>query len=528
MSSAPRRNLRLRWLLLFILAAAWLGLAHSDSIVRHLVAVALLQQNSQGGATGHVFTTIQVSPPEAAIGQRVQIFPQPAPSPPPKPAPLIGPALCTGAAVVPSVRFARDATRQLLTVEFRNRGSESCRLGPSVRVGGSNISDQSGTLKMPLCHECGTVPAPSLKPVTLDPGQATTLQLDWPLEATAAAGTCRDAGSFWVGIDTGDRETPGPGAEFRLNAGTLRLCPPIDYGSFQPVDDGAATLLPVRLTLSADQPDYYPDEFMQLKLVAEDPAHFLADSLKSCADLLLLTELRQPEGPTQFTSIAVKGAGTSPHLAASRPRHSSQQELVLSETAKFPAEISYFSGTGLTAEHEVSYVSTCGGWQTLARSSRIETHLAETPLPAPKWGPPADGFALALAAEREAYPLGQDVPLHIACTRFDRDWAISGSTEVPICPVQLEAVDAAGNKVLGASTDFFIRTSHGCSGTRHVEGDAVVEWQSSLATEGHLPPLPGIYHVTAAWEAHDDDDPEAKPVLVHSAPLTVTITGKPQ
>ena len=59
---------------------------------------------------------------------------------------------------------------------------------------------------MPLCHECGTVPAPSLKPVTLDPGQATTLQLDWPLEATAAAGPARrDAGSFWVGIDTGDR-----------------------------------------------------------------------------------------------------------------------------------------------------------------------------------------------------------------------------------------------------------------------------------------------------------------------------------
>jgi hypothetical protein len=507
MSSGTRGARLARRLLL--LAVACLALARSDpSGVLRVIGMALAEPNGQPGP-------------------KMQMIPGPRRAQ--SVAPMLkafGAVQCSAKALDPEVTFTHDDTRQRLTVEFRNSGEEACWLGPDVLFGA--WTDSSGDLKIPSCYQCGAMPPVAMEPAMLEPGQATALRLDWPLESAATTGSCRDAGRLEVAVDNGVRSEPGPpGVEFWLYQRRLRLCPPVNYGPYQPVDS-AAPPAPVRLVLSADEAAYYPDEFMVLHLAAEDPGHILADSAKSCADLSLLTKLRRPDMPTKFTIAAVSRQSARPYLPVNSPGSVWQQELVPSATEKFPDEISYFIGTGYAAEHAASYVSPCrGGWETLARSADLETRLADVSPALPRWGKPIDGFAVALSADRANYRLGQDIPLHIACTRYARDWT-SRAALGPSCEVALDAIDAAGRKVPQSSTEFFVRNTTVVvePSTWHVKGDAVVESWSSLGTGGRLPAQPGTYHITATWLAHDDDHPETKPSKVQSPPLTVTITDR--
>jgi hypothetical protein len=534
MSDGSRGRRAGHWFMLLALTAIWLGLAHKDQgDVPGSITVVQLQPNGQPAKMLVQLPNQLPSPLRAVVAFGPSVQPgssaQSAPAPP---AQSPGPALCGAEMVDSSVTFAHDASHQLLTVEFRNLGAAPCRLGADPRFAASNIAEQSGLLKIASCYRCGTMP-PAMEPVTLEPGQATALRLDWPTEAAATPGSCRDADSIGIGIGKYDRTTPGPGINLELYTGKLRLCPPVNYGPYRPVEPAAP--VPVRLALSADQPDYYPDELMHLHLAAEDPGHALAKAFDSCSNLFLLTKLRQPAGQTRLTMIAVPPGRNMPHLPANGThvfanllRGDWQPDLEPSVTTSFPSEMTYFVGTGLTAEHEASYVSTCGGWATVARSADLETRVIDGPPAPPRWGVPTDGFALALAADRDRYPLGRDVPLRISCTRFARDWSVEGSTEVPLCWAKLEVVDEAGTVVPASDTEFFPLMTHGWRGTRHVEADAVVEEPTSLATEGHLPARPGTYRVTATWLAHDDDDKSQAPRPVRSPPLTLTIADPGQ
>ena len=450
--------------------------------------------------------------------------PPPMPLPPDAPGPILEPR-CGPSDLDEGLAFRAADKRQEIDIAFRNISGRSCTLPPVEAIGFGSGADRNAGVEAacPDCDRPGTHRAASLAPAA-----TAVVTLSVPTESAAASGACRDA--EYLSVMLGDRRSD-PKLRFGLDfsAIMMRACAPARFSPYLTVDDRS---VPGReaptLTLTVEHSVYYTDEIVRLHVAATGARPVVAKALKACPRLAVMTKVRYAQGETALTLTELgldrpewrNGFAAIPVTRAHMGTH-----WEAAGTAKFPDELVYESTEPKDARHEAAYVSLSDdGWRTVARSNSVGVQAVDPPVTEPDWGPQADGFAVALAVERDRYQLGQDIPLHIACTRFGQGWTMTHNGLGSLCDATVTVADADGRPVKPTEERF--RGGSYVPQLAHVEKETVIRPPPlSLRRAAFLPQVPGTYQLTAIWTARDDDVPDPEPVTVQSPPVTVHIVG---
>jgi hypothetical protein len=369
-----------------------------------------------------------------------------------------GRAACESSALDKTIRFDTDGTNQKIIFGFRNVSEQPCSLRPITGLGLWSIAEHYMTSGMPRCRSCSAGDnggfARAMSRLPLEPRQSATFTLEWPVAPDAEAASCHNIDDVFLHNDASPTESL---VQFTVQQAALRLCDPVTSGAYQVLaSDESDRPLPVALNLTPNDTKYFPDEPIEMRLAADDPGHLLGAAFKSCGTLLLMQRVRAPTGDMRFKIINLTSAPSHWQDGFVTTFKSDSSSTIYSDpvvAAKFPDEMEYLAGRGWRAEggqpsaieHDAAYISICDHrWQTIATSNVVQVHATDSVTQEPKWGPQSSGFALSVTVDRDAYKLGQDVPLHIACIRNGQDWTVENVYYNPACAPHIEIVDSNG------------------------------------------------------------------------------------
>ena len=145
----------------------------------------------------------------------------------------------------------------------------------------------------------------------------------------------------------------------------------------------------------------------------------------------------------------------------------------------------------------------------------------------PDWGEQIDGFAISATIDQDTYAVGAHIPMHLACRRSSRDWAVEvNAFSGPCDDVEIELRDSTGKTVTADAHDRHI--SYAGDKTQNIRADVVVFREIPLERLGLLPKQAGTYWMAAIWRPRQQISPQAPGVAARSKPIPVHIIDPPR
>ena len=150
------------------------------------------------------------------------------------------------------------------------------------------------------------------------------------------------------------------------------------------------------------------------------------------------------------------------------------------------------------------------------------------------WGKQSNGFSVSLTLDKEHYSVGEIIPLHLACTRFNEDWEVFDDNK--LCEPYIEIRDNAGKPVALEHTNrkfshgipCGISIGHGARFIKHIEEGVIIPYEMVLDDNtclndgfddtGVFISRAGTYSIVAKWNPAYGSKDEAS-----SVPITFTI-----
>lgn len=394
---------------------------------------------------------------------------------------------CRADELDPSLQVTDEPGGQYtITISFRNTSVEPCFMGPPY-AGGTRLTLQPGG----SLHQNLKSSTPGVGGITSCTHRTETSvgMNEYMSSFTLASPSLLKplCSRFTVG-DHGDYLPDGGGAEV----------------------SGAATTLEPSIRWKNDPDARYTRERIPLRVIINDSAHQLASDEDSCPRLLVRvrnTSVRVQE--VQNVTCKIDGSAGSGTIV---------EEFDASNVSKWvDGEYTLQVSGWVTREGHYTFVSTADALRLSVVGGKF-IHR--------KWGRQVRGLGVDLTLDKDAYPLGEDIPLHIAMANFSSTVRIVAQYPLwdpPAIAVQVR--DSMGNPV--PVSGGAVWGGHGSCGT--YSPGVIVQNELKLSQMGLLPREPGVYSVVAIWQPTPNGDwsclfsPRSPDYRIESAPAVFTV-----
>lgn len=258
--------------------------------------------------------------------------------------------------------------------------------------------------------------------------------------------------------------------------------------------------------LSSRKPRYYQGELFTLHVGLVDSVTG-PPSGADCPTLFLRE--RSPDGATRFDEVRPSGFKTCETFTLGADRNADWQ-------SGFEVDAGVRSRSTGIGEHSFELLQSVGsprdGTVQFVRSNKLTLQIKDPALISRKWQGKANGVGVDVTLDKDAYKLGEDVPLHIATENFDAPVPIYAISPVwdPYPAIGVEVRDTTGRS-LPANERFpseALWSGHGRGPFPCPPGE-LVTIERTLASQGWLPNRPGVYVVVVTWRTFDGTHVEA-------------------
>jgi hypothetical protein len=252
--------------------------------------------------------------------------------------------------------------------------------------------------------------------------------------------------------------------------------------------------------LSSRKPRYYQDEIFTLHVGLVDSVAG-PPSGSECPTLFLRE--RSPDGAIRFDEVRPSGFKTCETFTPGADRNADWQ-------SGFEVDSGVRSRWTGIGEHSFELFQSVGsprdGTVQFVRSNKLAVQIDDPALISRKWQGKVNGVGVDVTLDKDAYKLGEDVPLHIGTENFDASVPIYAISPVwdPYPAIGVEVRDTTG-RPLPANERFSSETfwtGHG-RGPFPCPPGKLVTIERTLASEGWLPNRPGVYVVVVTWRTFD-------------------------
>jgi hypothetical protein len=412
------------------------------------------------------------------------------------------------------------APENYFTVAFDMQNTSESPCVPQPQTGFPMFEVEPGKETKPfdLCMDCeDRLPNGQYRghdPVVLNSGEIAHQTLRWKTTAPSEAVKCLKLSALFGPVLTVVPSLyPQVCSEIEVSRTYAGMFAPPEPKSGPPAEQGAELFV-----LSSSKPRYYQDENFMLRVGLVSPGAG-APSGEECPTLFL--RVKSPDGSTRFDATQPTGFKTCKSFSMGADRNRDWQ-------SGFEVD-SGVSGrwTGI-GEHSLELFEPVGsssdGRIQFARSNKLTVQI-EDPANIPrKWQGKVKGVGVDVTLDKDAYQLGEDVPLHIAVENFDAPVPIYAIDPVwdPYQAIGIEVRDATGRLLLEneKSPSGVVWMGHGRGPVPYPAGK-VVSIERSLAGQGWLPTRPGTYTVVVTWCPIDGTDYKPGPGI------SLASTGKP-
>jgi len=407
---------------------------------------------------------------------------------------------CRADELEPSLQIADEPGGvYTITINFRNTSVEPCFMGPPY-AGGTRLTLLPGeSLHQNIkssspAHDAGWGFAPVIIPCThrteisvqVNESSSTfTLVSPSLLKPLCSRFTVRDHGDYLpgaVGAGVIAGTTPQPGIEWQN-----------------------------------DPEDHFTRERIPLRLVINDFAHQLVRDENSCPRLLVqVRNLRTADRPPSVRVQEIQSVTCE--IGGKAARTQVVEEFDAANASKWvDGEYALQASGWVTLDGHYNFVNTAD----VLRLSVVGGKFIHR-----KWGRQLHGLGVDLTLDKDAYALGEDIPLHIAMANFSSPVRIFAQLPLWDPPaIAVEVRDAKGNPVPVSGQDIWV--GHGFCGT-YARG-AIVQDELKLSQMRLLPREPGVYSVVAVWQPTPNpdwnclDSPPSSAYRIESAPAVFTV-----
>jgi len=400
---------------------------------------------------------------------------------------------CRADELEPSLQVSDEPGRvYTITISFRNTSVEPCFMGPPY-AGGTRLTLQPGE-SLHQNIKSSSPAAPVIVPCTHRTETSVEMSEYMSSFTLASPSLLKPVCSRFTVGDHGDYL---PGA---VGAGVI----------------GGTTPQP-HIQWKNDPDARYTRERIRLRVAINDSAHQLVNDENSCPRLLL--QVRGPRDAGRPTSVRVEEIqDVTCKVDGSAGRTQVVEEFDAANLSKWvDGEYALKASGWVTRDGHDTFVNTADVLRLSVVGGKFIHRL---------WGPQVHGLGVDLTLGKDAYALGEDIPLHIAMANFssaERIFAASPVWDPPAIVVEVR--DAKGNPVPVSGEA--IRGGHGFCGT--YDRGAIAQDELKLSQMGLLPREPGVYSVVAVWQPTPNGDwnclasPPSPAYRIESAPAVFTI-----
>ena len=441
---------------------------------------------------------------------------------------LSGASKCTAADFIAYADFA-DGPGDTFTIVIlkRNVSSHPCVFdGPAY--GPSLAPDRiEGEQPIELCYDCENRRLPVTQrrfepPITVNPGEVARQTVRWKTKPPSLNGKCLQL--EWMVQDA---------VLLGIPSLLKPVCSEVDYSPFTLASREEAATMPdltqtPALQLTSNNPEYYPGESFFVRVASP---HEERPTSGSCP--LLYQWHRSPDGSTRFDEVRPVAFTGCKESAFGHEAGNWESGFELDSGAN-----SRWVGVGKHAMQVFQLVDPHDDTRLRFTASNVLRYNIIDPMTITrKWGQRAKGTAVSLTLDRDAYRVGEDIPVHIALEDFDASTPLYAWDPVwdPCMAIGIEIKDATGHRVPVEERlpNWSICTGHGF-GPRPVEKGRTITIEQSLRRSGWLPSRPGTYTLIVTWatcsgpDSKRDESPqklaaEMRPYAVALAAATIHI-----
>jgi hypothetical protein len=406
--------------------------------------------------------------------------------------------VCKVADLDSNVSFFNANTYSIVAFDLQNVSERPCVPQPSVAFPQFDAKQLRDTKPFDLCIDCeDRLPNGRYRgydPMVLNPGELAHQAYQWKTVAPNETIKCLQlAGLFapvLVAAPTLLKPVCSEIAISRTYAGAF--VPPAQAGQ-TPADESQGSEL---LTVSSSKRRYYQDEMFNLHVGLVSPP-FQPPSGEECP-VLFLRE-RSPDGGTRLDAVQPSGFKTCKSFWLNGNRNADWQSGFEVDSGA----IGRWVGFG---EHSFELFlpvsSSRDGTTQFVHSNKLIVQIDDSALISRKWNGKTKGVGVDVTLDKDAYQLGEDVPLHIAIENFDAPvpiYAIDPRWD-PYPAIDIEVHDASG-RLLGETERYsheMIWLGHGSAPVLYDRGK-LVPIERTLESQGWLPNRPGVYSVAVRW-----------------------------
>lgn len=404
---------------------------------------------------------------------------------------------CTAADFDASIQAAEGPNAlYTLAINYRNISGHDCLLGQSSGPGLNPWTFPDGRIIHP-CPDC-LVPTPkrvhtTFAPFVLKKEETAHQAFSWITDPAGQDTSCLQLVAMSISIGQVNR----PPYSLRCPALLKRVCSPLQYGEYAagPFRENSppAGLEVPTLELFQDSKSHYPGQQLELEGHVTEPTDLLPSSPRTCP--AMLQRVRNPNGDTQWEQLSYKWCMPD-HIVGHGPGGQIDFKIDAPQTA--PGTHSFSLIQVLPAGEN--------GDVALAESNTIHLVTLDNTTMRRHWGPLVRGIAVDVTLDKQAFALGEDVPLHIALENFSADDPVVGMTPLwdPGMVVTIDVLDANQNPI--KRSDGRRYTGHGRWLT--YEKGVVVPMEETLSNVGLLPTELGTFTVTVTWSPHTCTGPD--------------------
>jgi hypothetical protein len=396
-----------------------------------------------------------------------------------------------------NVRFFNADTDFIVAFNLQNISESACVPEPSVAFPQFDQEQVREAKPFGLCTDCeDRLPNGQYRvhdPVVLNPGEIAHQTYRWKTAAPAEKVKCLQLRALFTPVlvvaPTLFKGVCSEIAVSRTYTGAFMSPAPKD----EPHTDEAQS--DELFVLSSRKPRYYLDEMFTLHvgLVSSDAD---SPSGEECPTLFLRE--RSPDGSTRFDEVRPSGFKTCKSFSIGENRKADWQ-------SGFEVDSGMSSRWGGIGEHSFELFqpvdSTRDGRIQFVRSNKLTVQIDDPALIARKWQK-VKGVGVDVTLDKDAYQLGEDVPLHIAVENFDAPVPIYAIDPVwdPYPAIGIEVREATGRLLpeYERSSNGMLWMGHGRGPVPYPAGK-VVTIERTLAGQGWLPTRPGVYTVVVTW-----------------------------
>jgi hypothetical protein len=369
-------------------------------------------------------------------------------------------------------------------------------------------------------------------PVVLNPGEIGHQTYRWKTVAPTEAVKCLQLRALFTPVlvvaPTLFKQVCSQIAVSEIYAGAF--VPPAPKDEPQTAEAQAGELI----VLSSGKPRYYQDEMFKLHVGLVNP--FAGSPSGEECPTLFLRE-RSPDSTIRFGEVRPSGFKTCKSFTLGADRNADWQ-------SGFEVNPGVSSRWAVIGEYSFELFqivdSSRDGRIQFVRSNKLTVQIDDAALIPRKWQGKVKGVGVDVTLDKDAYQLGEDVPLHIAIENFDAPVPIYAIDPLwdPYQAIGIEVRDAIG-RLLPKNERFsneMFWTGHG-RGPMPYPAGKIVTIERTLASQGWLPKRPGVYIVVVTWCPLDGTNFEPdrgfsrqddfKAYATVQAAITLRIVGEP-